>query len=277
MAEGAAAADPVGGATTVKEVLPRLKKMSTPRTSSSRVLNRMADIPADDRRTDPEVEGLEDRPRTERRGGLMAATLDKTKTPGIYKRGSRYVFSYRVNGGSAGSPAGRSTRRGARRRRGTTDVDRGEFAERSRVTLHEYLVEWIERYQGTGRRASGRRPATSTAACSTSTRSSTSRRGSKLTDVTPYSIAGSSVAVRPGRQGRCCRQAPSATRQGRSRPPGDREARGPDPPQPGVGGCATAPATDRGGRGRPAAVPRQRYGGRRDDGARRRSCTSTTG
>jgi hypothetical protein len=28
----------------------------------------------------------------------MAAKLEKTKTPGIFKRGSRYVFSYRVDG-----------------------------------------------------------------------------------------------------------------------------------------------------------------------------------
>lgn len=34
----------------------------------------------------------------------------------------------------------------------TTDVGRGEFEERSRITLHEYAREWIERYQGTGRR-----------------------------------------------------------------------------------------------------------------------------
>ena len=29
----------------------------------------------------------------------MAAKMEKTKTPGIFKRGGRYVFSYRVNGG----------------------------------------------------------------------------------------------------------------------------------------------------------------------------------
>ena len=28
----------------------------------------------------------------------MAARMEKTKTPGIFKRGGRYVFSYRVNG-----------------------------------------------------------------------------------------------------------------------------------------------------------------------------------
>jgi hypothetical protein len=34
----------------------------------------------------------------------------------------------------------------------TTDVERGEFDERSRVTLHEYAREWVTRYQGRGRR-----------------------------------------------------------------------------------------------------------------------------
>jgi hypothetical protein len=28
----------------------------------------------------------------------MAYTLEKTKTPGIFKRGGRYVFVYRANG-----------------------------------------------------------------------------------------------------------------------------------------------------------------------------------
>ena len=31
-------------------------------------------------------------------------------------------------------------------------MDRGEFSAMARVTLHEYAREWIERYQGTGRR-----------------------------------------------------------------------------------------------------------------------------
>jgi len=37
----------------------------------------------------------------------MAAKLEKTRTPGIFKRGSRYVFSYRDENGKAagGSPA----------------------------------------------------------------------------------------------------------------------------------------------------------------------------
>jgi len=82
----------------------------------------------------------------------MAAPLVKTRTPGIYKRGTRYVFSYRVNGKQRWESC--RTLEEARRAKSArqTDIGRGEFEERSRVTLHEYLTEWIERYQGTGRR-----------------------------------------------------------------------------------------------------------------------------
>jgi integrase len=82
----------------------------------------------------------------------MAAPLIKTKTPGIYKRGSRYVFSYRVNGKQRWESC--RTLDEARRAKSArqTDIGRGEFEERSRITLHEYLQEWIDRYQGTGRR-----------------------------------------------------------------------------------------------------------------------------
>lgn len=82
----------------------------------------------------------------------MSAKLEKTRSPGIFKRGSRYVFSYRV----AGRQRWESCRtldeaRKAKSAR-VTDIGRGEFEERSRVTLHEYSREWIERYTGRGRR-----------------------------------------------------------------------------------------------------------------------------
>lgn len=82
----------------------------------------------------------------------MAAKLEKTKTPGIYKRGSRYVFSYRVSGKQHWESC--RTLDEARRAKSArhTDIGRGEFEPRSRVTLHEFLGEWIGRYQGTGRR-----------------------------------------------------------------------------------------------------------------------------
>jgi integrase len=83
----------------------------------------------------------------------MAARLVKVKNhPGIYKRGSRYVFTYRVNGKQRWESC--RTLEQARRTKAArqTDIGRGEFEERSRITLHEYLRDWVERYQGTGRR-----------------------------------------------------------------------------------------------------------------------------
>jgi len=120
----------------------------------------------------------------------MAAKLEKTRTPGIYKRGSRYVFSYRV----AGKQRWESCRTLDEARRAksarVTDIGRGEFEARSRVTLHEYAKEWVGRYQGRGRR--GFREAT---------RDEYKRQleqyalkyfpsRTRLTDVTPSAVAG---------------------------------------------------------------------------------------
>lgn len=82
----------------------------------------------------------------------MAAKLEKTKTPGIFKRGSRYVFSYRVDGKQRWESA--RTLDEARRAKSArqTDIGRGEFEARSRVTLNEYALDWIDRYEGTGQR-----------------------------------------------------------------------------------------------------------------------------
>src|ERR1700690_2341971 len=81
----------------------------------------------------------------------MAAKLEKTRTPGIFKRGSRYVFSYRVEGKQRWETA--RTLEEARRAKSarSTDIGRGEFEERSRVTLREYAKPWVERYLGRGR------------------------------------------------------------------------------------------------------------------------------
>ncbi len=82
----------------------------------------------------------------------MAATMEKTHTPGVFKRGSRYVFAYRVDGRQRWESC-RSLDEARRAKAArVTDIRRGEFEERSRITLHEYAREWVERYQGTGRR-----------------------------------------------------------------------------------------------------------------------------
>jgi integrase len=82
----------------------------------------------------------------------MAGKITKTRTPGIFKRGSRYVFSYRVNGKQRWESC--RTLEEARRAKQAreTDITRGEFDQRYRITFHEYLRDWVERYQGTGRR-----------------------------------------------------------------------------------------------------------------------------
>lgn len=82
----------------------------------------------------------------------MAARVQKTRTPGVYKRGNRYVFAYRVEGKQRWESC--RTLDEARRKKAArqTDLARGEFQEHSKITLHEYAREWVERYQGTGRR-----------------------------------------------------------------------------------------------------------------------------
>ncbi len=88
----------------------------------------------------------------------MAAKLEKTQTPGIFKRGSRYVFSYRVDGKQHWESA--RTLADARKAKAqrSTDIDRGEHQEDSRITFRAYATEWIERY--VGRRKGGFREAT---------------------------------------------------------------------------------------------------------------------
>ncbi len=82
----------------------------------------------------------------------MAAKTIKTRTPGVYRRGSRYMIAYRENGKQRYETF--RTLDEARRAKAAraTDIERGEFDGRSRVTLHEYAREWVERYQGRGRR-----------------------------------------------------------------------------------------------------------------------------
>jgi hypothetical protein len=79
----------------------------------------------------------------------MSARLERTATPGIYKRGSRYVVTFR-------DPLGRQRKRSARtlaearnlKAELTADVRRGEYRAQSKVTFAEYAPEWIGSYAG---------------------------------------------------------------------------------------------------------------------------------
>jgi integrase len=83
----------------------------------------------------------------------MAAVLTKTRTPGVYKRGGRYVVTYRDTDGTQRKESARTydlARQLKLDREG--QVAAGEQTAGGRVRLAEYAREWIDRYQGQGRR-----------------------------------------------------------------------------------------------------------------------------
>lgn len=120
----------------------------------------------------------------------MSAGLEKTRTPGVFKRGSRYVFSYRVDGKQRWESC--RTLDEARRAKAAraTDIERGEFEQHFRITLHEYAREWIERYQGTGRRGFREETRDEYRALLDKFALSYFSERTRLTDITPRHVAG---------------------------------------------------------------------------------------
>jgi integrase len=94
----------------------------------------------------------------------MAAKLERTTTAGIFRRHRKaceragrcdcsYMVIWRDAHGVQHTETYRTLAEAREAKRGhEADVARGEFAALARVTLHDYAREWIERYQGTGRR-----------------------------------------------------------------------------------------------------------------------------
>src|SRR5690349_17335733 len=83
----------------------------------------------------------------------MAATLEKTRHPGIYKRGGKYVFAYRDGNRKQRWESRRTLEDALRAKRAReTDVDRGEHFEASKMPFDQYALDWIKGYQGRGRR-----------------------------------------------------------------------------------------------------------------------------
>jgi integrase len=83
----------------------------------------------------------------------MAAPMVKTKTPGIYKRGTRYVFCYRVDGRQRWESCRTLDEARLKKAKRVTQTAEGEHDEEdAHVTLHDYAADWIERYHGTGKR-----------------------------------------------------------------------------------------------------------------------------
>jgi integrase len=92
--------------------------------------------------------------------------LVKTSTPGIYRRTNAdgslgaYAVVYRAGGSQRREYAGTLAEARRIKAERTADVGRGEWQERSTVTLRAFLAEWIERYQGKGGRRGGFREGT---------------------------------------------------------------------------------------------------------------------
>lgn len=82
----------------------------------------------------------------------MAAKPEKTRHPGIYKRGNRYAVVYRVAGRQKWETAATLKEALQIKRRREADRDSGEFFEASKEKFSDYAAEWIDRYQGNGRR-----------------------------------------------------------------------------------------------------------------------------
>jgi hypothetical protein len=100
----------------------------------------------------------------------MAAKLEKTRTPGIFKRGSRYVFSYRVDGKQRWESC--RTMDEARRVKAARTTDVGRESSRSARVLRctSTPTSGSSATRAPAAEASARRRARSTRGCSTSTR-----------------------------------------------------------------------------------------------------------
>src|SRR5687767_9064736 len=78
--------------------------------------------------------------------------LTRTRTPGIFRRGSSYVVIYRAGGKQVKEYARTLDAARAIKRAREADRDRGEWQAKSKLAFRDFLTEWIDRYSGTGRR-----------------------------------------------------------------------------------------------------------------------------
>lgn len=78
-----------------------------------------------------------------------APKMVRTKTPGVFKRGARYVVVFRDADGRQRKEATRTYELArALKRERESEVARGAFVPTGKLTFHEYAGEWIETYNG---------------------------------------------------------------------------------------------------------------------------------
>lgn len=75
-------------------------------------------------------------------------TLVKTNTPGVYRRGGSYAYTYRVEGRQRWGSAATLDEARRKKRQAEADADRGELVELADVEFGAYAREWIAHYQG---------------------------------------------------------------------------------------------------------------------------------
>jgi integrase len=80
---------------------------------------------------------------------LVTRRLERTSTPGIFKRGKRYVVRYRDLAGKDRKRAARTLVEARRLKASlSTDVARGEYRTVSDVRFSDYWPQWIDSYSG---------------------------------------------------------------------------------------------------------------------------------
>lgn len=78
----------------------------------------------------------------------MAAKLMKTKHPGVYRRGTRYAYVYRVEGRQRWGSADTLDEARRLKRQAEADADRGDLVDLPNVRFGDYARDWIRVYQG---------------------------------------------------------------------------------------------------------------------------------
>lgn len=78
----------------------------------------------------------------------MAAKMERTDVPGVFRRGSRYVYSYRHRGKQRWGTAATKADAKRAKRNAETDIERGEHRDASPVRFADHARRWIDAYQG---------------------------------------------------------------------------------------------------------------------------------
>lgn len=81
------------------------------------------------------------------------AAMETTKTPGVFKRGSRYVVVFRDQDGRQRKESAATYKQAVALKSARTAArDQGDYQPATRQTFEEYAADWIGRYQGRGGR-----------------------------------------------------------------------------------------------------------------------------